>query len=164
MQESSGVLAAKKELRQTGKATRAAAFRQHGTSAGQRLAAGGLTFASTPAGAVISGFLPIGEELDPLPLLLRLHGEGYRLALPVMVGKGRPLIFRQWQPDDPLKETLWGIREPMDTAPEVEPQIVLSALLAFDRKGFRLSYGGGLLDITPAPAKSAGPGAAVGVP
>ena len=81
-----------------------------------------------------------------MPLMLRLVGEGYPLCLPVMQGKGKPLVFRRWQPGDELAETTWGIREPLPEAPEVVPDVVLAALLAFDLHGYRLGYGGGFYD------------------
>ena len=49
-----------------------------------------------------------------------------------MQGKGRPLILRAWAPGDELAETTWGIREPLSSAPEVSPDVVLVPLLAFD--------------------------------
>jgi 5-formyltetrahydrofolate cyclo-ligase len=163
LQDPLAVRAAKKELRVKAKAVRAAAFHKHGASAFEQIAARGLAFAAPPQGAVVSAFTAIGEELDPEPLLQKLHREGYVLALPVMIGKGQPLIFRRWQPGDPLKETLWGIREPLDTAPQIEPQVVLAALLAFDRKGYRLGYGGGFYDRTLAAARANRPVLAVGL-
>ena len=56
-----------------------------------------------------------------MPLMLRLVGEGYPLCLPVMQGKGKPLVFRRWQPGDELAETTWGIREPLPEAPSSSP-------------------------------------------
>ena len=78
----------------------------------------------------------------------RLLGEGYTLALPVMEAKGRPLVFRTWAPGEALAETMWGIREPLPTAQQVEPDVVLGPLLAFDAEGYRLGYGGGFYDRT----------------
>jgi 5-formyltetrahydrofolate cyclo-ligase len=158
------VHAAKTELRRKARDARAAAFRTHGPTAAERVAiCHDLAFTATSAGAIVSAFLPIGEELDPLPFLLRAQGDGYRFALPVMVGKGQPLIFRQWRPGDPVKETRWGIREPLESAPEVEPQIVLTPLLAFDRRGYRLGYGGGFYDRTLAVARVRRPVVAIGL-
>src|SRR5262245_42661604 len=50
-----------------------------------------------PSGlGVVSGFASLPEELNVWPLLRRLHRQGYRLALPVMQGKMKPLVFRAW--------------------------------------------------------------------
>ena len=154
---------AKKELRRRAKAVRNEAFLRHGVRAAQALAETGIAFARRPAPAVVSGFLTIGEEIDPTPLMVRLLGEGYRLALPVMEGKGLPLVFRAWTPGDLLAETTWGIREPLASAPDVEPDIVLSPLLAFDANGHRLGYGGGFYDRSLARLRALKPVVAIGV-
>lgn len=136
----------KKDMRRTAKAARGRAFTAHGPHASETIAGHGIGFAGRPAPAVVSGFLAIGEEIDPSPLMRRLIGEGYRLCLPVMEGKGKPLVFRAWSPGEPLAETMWGIREPLPEAPALDPDIVLGPLLAFDAAGYRLGYGGGFYD------------------
>ena len=47
-----------------------------------------------PAGAVVSGFWPLGPEIDIRPLLLALNGRGHPIALPVTPRRGDPLSFR----------------------------------------------------------------------
>ncbi len=136
----------KKELRALAKERRARAFKQHGTAAGERLAEVGIGFAKPPERAAFSGFLAIGEEIDPMPLMRRLWEGGHAVGLPVMVGKARPLVFRQWREDEPLNEVQWGIREPGTDAPVIVPDVVLVPLLAFDGRGYRLGYGGGFYD------------------
>jgi 5-formyltetrahydrofolate cyclo-ligase len=142
---------------------RTAAFRTHGVAAAAAIARHGIGFADPPPGAVVSGFSAIGEELDPMPLMLRLVGESYPLCLPVMQGKGKPLVFRRWQPGDELAETTWGIREPRPEAPELVPDVVLAALLAFDLHGYRLGYGGGFYDRTLAAVRAAKPVVVIGL-
>ena len=100
------------------------------------------------AGAIVSGFMPLGNEINPLPLLRALSERGAHLALPVVTARGRPLIMRAWKWGDPLASGVWGIREPMPDAAIVEPDILLVPLLAFDRAGGRLGYGGGYYDLT----------------
>ena len=142
------VIAAKSALRDAAKIGRAripAAVRQEGAAL---VASIGLGFTGAVPPAVVSAFLAIGEEINPAPLMSRLHREGWQIALPVMVGKGRPLIFRAWSPGAPLRTVMWGIREPDETAPEVGPDVLLVPLLAFDRTGSRLGYGGGFYDRT----------------
>jgi 5-formyltetrahydrofolate cyclo-ligase len=80
-----------------------------------------------------------------------------------MQGKGKPLIFRRWHPGDELAETTWGIREPLPSAPELVPEIVLAALLAFDARGYRLGYGGGFYDRTLAAVRAHNPVVAIGL-
>jgi 5-formyltetrahydrofolate cyclo-ligase len=98
--------------------------------------------------AVVSGFAPLADELRIWPLLRRLSGDGVRLALPVMQGKGLPLVFRAWTPGDAMDSGVWGIAEPKADKPAVDPDILLIPLLAFDRLGGRLGYGGGFYDRT----------------
>lgn len=163
MAEPIDIVAAKKALRSSAKAVRAAAFRQHGASAAERIAGYGLSFADPAPGAVVSAFSAIGEEIDPVPLLMRLHAEGHALCLPVMQGKGKPLLFRRWRPGDEMGEAVWGIREPLPSAPEMVPDIVLTALLAFDRQGYRLGYGGGFYDRTLAAVRAQKQVTAIGI-
>ena len=153
----------KKTARAEALERRRAAFERHGAAAGERLAAHGLAFCAPPPGAAVSAFLAIGEEIDPLPLMRRLWREDHRVGLPVMVGKGRPLEFRQWSEGEPLDEVKWGIREPVATAPVIEPDVVLVPLLAFDRAGYRLGYGGGFYDRTLARLRAMKPVVAVGI-
>jgi 5-formyltetrahydrofolate cyclo-ligase len=98
--------------------------------------------------AVVSAFAPMADELRVWPLLRRLSGDGVRLALPVMQGKGQPLIFRAWTPGDAMDSGVWGIAEPKADKPALDPDILLMPLLAFDRQGWRLGYGGGFYDRT----------------
>jgi 5-formyltetrahydrofolate cyclo-ligase len=97
---------------------------------------------------VISGFMPLKSEINPLPLLQKLAEAGARLALPAIAGRGKPLIMRAWDFGAPLDRGQWGIREPKADAPEVEPDILLVPLLAFDRAGYRIGYGAGYYDMT----------------
>src|SRR6185295_12461121 len=48
------------------------------------------------AGAIVSGFSPLKTEINPLPLLRKLAEAGARLALPVVAGRGKPLIMRAY--------------------------------------------------------------------
>ena len=99
-------------------------------------------------GAIVSGFMPLKSEINPLPLMRKLAGAGARLALPVIDARGKPLILRAFTFGDALNSGQWGIREPKPEAPEVAPDIMLVPLLAFDRTGHRVGYGAGYYDRT----------------
>jgi 5-formyltetrahydrofolate cyclo-ligase len=157
------VVALKKDMRREAKTARSRAFAAHGPGASESIARHGIGFAARPAPAVVSGFLAIGDEIDPTPLMQRLEGEGYRLCLPVMEGKGKPLVFRAWSPGEPLAETMWGIREPLPEAEVLDPDIVLGPLLAFDAAGYRLGYGGGFYDRTLARLRALKPIVSIGI-
>jgi 5-formyltetrahydrofolate cyclo-ligase len=99
-------------------------------------------------GAVISAYSPLRTEINPVPLMRKLADAGAQLALPVVAGKGKPLIMRAWSFGEPLASGVWGIREPKPEAPEVAPDILIVPLLAFDRGGHRIGYGAGYYDMT----------------
>jgi 5-formyltetrahydrofolate cyclo-ligase len=139
---------AKKELRDDALRRRKSAFERHGAEASRKIAAHGLDFVRLRPDVVVSGFAAIRDEIDPAPLMTWLHAEGLRLALPVMQGRGKPLLMRAWTPGDAMEPAAWGIAEPMADKPEVDPDVVLVPLLAFDPRGYRLGYGGGFYDRT----------------
>jgi len=99
-------------------------------------------------GMTVSGFSPLKTEINPLPLMRKLAAAGAKLALPVVQGRGKPLIMRAFAFGDALASGQWGIREPKADAAEVAPDILLVPLLAFDRNGQRIGYGAGYYDMT----------------
>jgi 5-formyltetrahydrofolate cyclo-ligase len=101
-----------------------------------------------PKGAIVSGFSPIKTEFNPVPLMRALAKAGARLALPKVMGRGKPLSLRAWSFGEPVVSGVWGIREPSPEAPEVAPDILLVPFTAFDRAGYRIGYGAGYYDMT----------------
>jgi 5-formyltetrahydrofolate cyclo-ligase len=114
-------------------------------------------------GMVVSGFSSLKSEINPVPLMRQLADQGAQLALPVVAGKGRPLIMRAWSFGEPLDSGVWGIREPKADAPEVAPDILIVPLLAFDRTGNRIGYGAGYYDFTIAKLRAMKPTVAIGI-
>src|SRR6185436_18353950 len=114
-------------------------------------------------GMIVSGFSPLKTEINPLPLMRRLAEAGAQLALPVVAGRGHPLIMRAFAFGDALASGQWGIREPKPEAAEVAPDILLVPLLAFDRGGNRIGYGAGYYDMTIAKLRAMKPVVAVGL-
>jgi 5-formyltetrahydrofolate cyclo-ligase len=91
--------------------------------------------------------------LDIRPLLHQIHGAGHPVGLPVVTGKGQPLLFRRWSPGTALVQGSFKVLTPPDGTPEIEPDVLLVPLLAFDRDGFRWAMAAAS---TIAPWKSAG--------
>jgi 5-formyltetrahydrofolate cyclo-ligase len=118
---------------------------------------------AVPAGAIVSGFSPLKSEINPVPLMRGFADAGAGLALPVVAGRGKPLVMRAWAFGAPLVSGVWGIREPPPSAPEVFPDILIVPMLAFDRSGHRIGYGAGYYDMTIARLRGMKPVIALGI-
>ena len=115
------------------------------------------------ADAIVSGFMPLKSEINPIPLMRRLADAGAQLALPAIAGRGQPLTMRAYSFGQPLASGVWGIREPGPDGREVFPDVVIAPLLAFDRSGHRVGYGAGYYDMTIMGLRARKPVVAVGI-
>ncbi len=112
----------------------------------------------------VAGYWPMRSEIDIVAAMVVLAGRGMALSLPVVIGKTLPLEFRRWSPQaDRLEKGAFGTRHPGTSAMIVRPHVVLVPLLAFDRQGHRLGYGGGFYDRTLLQMRESGSVVAVGV-
>lgn len=101
-----------------------------------------------------SGYIPIKHEANPLPIMEFLHNKGSHICLPVVVQKASPLIFREYIPNKTeLVKGNYGTLNPTDSVKEIIPSVLIVPMLAFDRKGYRLGFGGGFYDRTIAKLK-----------
>ena len=137
----------KAELRKSALARRDVIPAAERQAAAEAIAARAFPVAIKP-GVIVSGFSPLTSEINPLPLMRKLASAGAQLALPVVAGRGQPLIMRAYAFGQELNAGVWGIREPKRDAPEVEPDILIVPLAAFDRTGNRIGYGAGYYDMT----------------
>jgi 5-formyltetrahydrofolate cyclo-ligase len=138
---------AKAAIRREAKARRDALPPDVRAAAAQAIAARPFPVAVAP-GAIVSGFMPMRSEINPVPLMRVLADAGAQLALPAIAGRGQPLVMRAYAFGETLAAGVWGIREPKPDAPEVFPDILLVPLLAFARSGHRIGYGAGYYDMT----------------
>lgn len=153
----------KRKARGDASKRRAGAHEYLKDTAGLALAARGLPDGVSRTPGIVSGFIPYQSEITTIPLLNALRRGGWRTAMPVVIAQGLPLLFRAWAPGEALVPGVWGIPMPPETAPEVLPDVLLVPLLAFDREGYRLGYGGGFYDRTLADARKSRHVTAVGV-
>ncbi|MGL4311933.1 MAG: 5-formyltetrahydrofolate cyclo-ligase [Paracoccaceae bacterium] len=121
------------------------AIRKSAHAAGQGQAAELLAdVLAAHAGKILSGYMPMRTEIDPLPAMAAHQGP---VCVPVIMGAAQPLRFREWTPGCRMEPGDFGALIPSEGA-WLLPQILIVPLLAFDARGYRLGYGGGFYDRT----------------
>lgn len=115
-------------------------------------------------GSVLAGYYPVGNELDVMEILEEAVRHKVPCCLPVQQGKEEPLRFARWTPEAEMEVGPFDIPQPVLTAEnDIEPDVVLVPLLAFDRKGHRIGYGAGHYDRTLAALKEKKSVTAIGI-
>lgn len=94
---------------------------------------------------VVAAYHPVGSEADPAALVASARAAGCTLALPHVVNHATPLRFLRWD-GAPLLPGPFGLAQPPQDAAEVAPDIILTPLVGFDRRGNRLGQGAGHYD------------------
>jgi 5-formyltetrahydrofolate cyclo-ligase len=136
----------KQLLRKEMRGIRKAFHNEQSVGAAEALSTKLLKLAIFSRKSIVSCFWPIQSEVNTIPLIESLHKDGHEICLPVVIGEAQPLLFRQWTPEVEMLEGAFKAMTPAEASPVLVPEIILSPLLAFDRKGYRLGYGGGFYD------------------
>ncbi len=133
-------MAEKAEARKLAFAARKAAF-----AAGQGQAAELLAdFLAAYRGKALAGYMAMRTEIDPLAAMAAHQGT---VCVPVIIGAGQALKFREWTPGCRMEMGEFGAEIPAEGA-WIEPELLIVPLVGFDARGFRLGYGGGFYDRT----------------
>lgn len=96
---------------------------------------------------LIGCYWPFRREFNCVPYMREVLRSGRRVALPVVIGRGRPLEFRCWTEKATMERGVWDIPHPASGEP-VFPSALVIPLVGFDNAGYRLGYGAGYYDTT----------------
>lgn len=109
-------------------------------------------------GKILSGYMAMRTEIDPLPAMTAHRGP---VCVPVIKARAQPLEFHEWTPGAVLRDGPFGARVPQNGA-VLEPEVLIVPLVAFDARGNRLGYGGGFYDRTLQHLRALRPTIAIG--
>ena len=122
--------------------------REHALFASQKIADKAEEIVKIFKPKVIAGFHPFNHEVNTLPLLGKLFSLGCKICMPTTPTNNKPLKFKDWHPKLVLQKGRFGILEPPKSSKTIQPDLLLVPLLAYDKSGNRLGYGGGFYDRT----------------
>ena len=111
-------------------------------------------------GHSVAGYMPIRTEIDPRPAMAEMSFYG-KVGVPVIQGMNKPLLIAEWTPSTEMREGQFGAQVPV-LKKFFDPELLIVPLVAFDRQGGRLGYGGGFYDRTLEKLKMKKPVLAVG--
>ena len=94
-------------------------------------------------------YSPIGSEINVSKIALRALELGKKIAFPVCNTETREMTFKYISSLDELDIGAYSIPEPQTDAEcfsHIRHSLCIVPALAFDKRGFRLGYGGGYYD------------------
>ncbi len=117
--------------------------------------------ASLPPFQTVAAYMPIRTEISPLPVMNDLAAAGISICVPVIQAPRQPLKFSRWTPETKMANGPFGAEIP-EITDYLIPEILITPLVGFDARGYRLGYGGGFYDRTFALLRNSAPAMAVG--
>ena len=98
-------------------------------------------------------YMPKADEIDIRPIAAAAFEAGKKVAFPRCNPEDRSMVFHYVSSLDELEESTYGLLEPKDDAPafdksECEKKNVICIIpgIVYDKKGYRIGYGGGYYD------------------
>ncbi len=141
--------AVKQEIRARLRATRGALPRAACRARSEAICARVIALPGFERAETVAGYLAMGNEADPAPILAEAAARGKRIALPRVDPASYALSLLLWSEGEPLVKSGWGVMEPAASAPEVagtELDLIIVPALAIDLEGYRIGYGKGCYD------------------
>lgn len=130
----------KAEARKAAFAARKLAFEAGQGQAAELLA----DYLAPHRGKALAGYMAMRTEADPKLAMAAHQGP---VCVPVIMGAGQALRFREWTPGCAMVSGEFGALIPAEGA-WIEPEVLIVPLVGFDARGYRLGYGGGFYDRT----------------
>lgn len=146
--ESDDIAAAKHAARVRARAARSALERARCELASRSACERALGLRELACARLVLCYAAMPEELDPSHLAKVLRDRGVAVAYPRIEAPG-VLGVHVVGDESSLVSGMFGIREPAEDAPRVEPRAIDAAIVpgvAFDEQCWRLGYGGGYYD------------------
>lgn len=98
-------------------------------------------------------FYPIRGEVNVLPIMQAALDAGKKVAFPRCHAEDRSMVFHYVTSEADFEEGAFGLREPRETLPAFDPTgmngknaLCIVPAVLYDRRGYRIGYGGGYYD------------------